>query len=137
MSTKSLAEPSSPEALCIRGHEFTWGARTFVMGIINLTPDSFSGDGLGGDPAAAVALARRLEAEGADFIDIGAESSRPGAVELDPGRELELLLPSLRAVRQATSLPLSVDTYHASVAEAVVPNCSISTPSCAVLFSPA
>lgn len=105
---------------CIRGREFAWGSRTFVMGIINVTPDSFSGDGIGEDPETAAALARRFEAEGADIIDLGAESSRPGAQELDPAEELRRLLPCLRAVRAATSLPLSVDTYHASVAEAAL-----------------
>lgn len=109
-------------AAIIRGREFRWGERTFVMGIINVTPDSFSGDGLGADPdpAAAAALARRFEAEGADILDIGAESSRPGAEELDPAEELHRLLPSLRAVREATALPISVDTYHAAVAAAAL-----------------
>ena len=87
------------------------------MGIINVTPDSFSGDGILGDPAAAAALATRFEAEGADILDIGAESSRPGAPELDPADELRRLLPALEAVRAATDLPLSIDTYHPTVAE--------------------
>ncbi len=109
----------APSAV-IRGREFRWGARTFIMGIINVTPDSFSGDGLGADAEAAAALARRFEAEGADIIDIGAESSRPGAEELDPAEELRRLLPPLRAVRRATTLPISVDTYHAAVAAAAL-----------------
>jgi dihydropteroate synthase len=109
----------APRAV-IRGREFRWGERTFVMAIINVTPDSFSGDGLGADPAAAAGLARRFEAEGADLLDIGAESSRPGAAELDPDEELRRLLPCLRAVRDATALPISVDTYHAAVAEAAL-----------------
>jgi dihydropteroate synthase len=96
--------------------EFIWGTRTYLMGIINATPDSFSGDGLGGDPARAADLARQMEAEGADVLDIGAESSRPGALELDEAEEAARLLPSLAAVRKATKLPISVDTYHASVA---------------------
>lgn len=107
-------------ALTIRGRTFAWGQRTYIMGILNITPDSFSGDGLAGDPAAAAALARQMEAEGADLLDIGAESTRPGADELAPGKELERLLPGLAAVRAATSLPLSVDTYHARVAEAAL-----------------
>ena len=60
------------------GEPLIWGRRTYVMGIINISPDSFSGDGLGTDIAAIVAQARRFEAEGADFLDLGAESSRPG-----------------------------------------------------------
>jgi len=90
------------------------------MGIVNVTPDSFSGDGLAGNPAAAAEQARRFEAQGADIIDIGAESSRPGAQPLEPREELERLLPALEAVRAATNLPLSVDTYHADVAEAAL-----------------
>ncbi|MEO8540014.1 MAG: dihydropteroate synthase [bacterium] len=105
-------------SLIIRGREFTWGARTYVMGIINATPDSFSGDGLGSDIEAAVALARQMEADGADWLDIGGESSRPGAEELDPAEELRRVVPVIEAVREVTSLPISVDTYHASVARA-------------------
>ncbi|MFN0148522.1 MAG: dihydropteroate synthase [Dehalococcoidia bacterium] len=89
------------------------------MGVLNVTPDSFSGDGLS-DPAAAAALARQFEAEGADLLDIGAESSRPGALELDEAGEAARLLPALAAVRAATGLPISVDTYHASVAAAAL-----------------
>ncbi len=114
--TRTYAAP----ALRIRDRDFRWGERTWIMGIINVTPDSFSGDGLGGDPAAAAALARRFEAEGADILDIGAESSRPGAQELESDEELRRLLPCLEAVRAATSLPISVDTYHAAVAEAAI-----------------
>ncbi|MCK9518540.1 MAG: dihydropteroate synthase [Dehalococcoidia bacterium] len=90
------------------------------MGIVNVTPDSFSGDGLGDDPGSAAERARRFEAEGADIIDLGAESSRPGAPGLDPKEELGRLLPALEAVRAATTLPISVDTYHAQVAEAAI-----------------
>ena len=58
--------------------EFQWGSRTYIMGIVNVTPDSFSGDGLGSDVEAAVAQGKRFVAEGADILDIGGESSRPG-----------------------------------------------------------
>lgn len=107
-------------ALSLRNHEFHWGARTYVMGIINATPDSFSGDGLNGDVEAAVALARQMEADGADWLDIGGESSRPGAEELDPAEEARRVVPVIEAVRAATTLPVSVDTYHASVARAAL-----------------
>src|SRR6266581_3499893 len=90
------------------------------MGIINVTPDSFSGDGLGTDVMAAVALARRMGAEGADILDIGGESSRPGAAELGPDEESSRLLPALGAIRQTTDLPISIDTCHSSVAEAAL-----------------
>ena len=104
----------------VHGRSFAWGERTYICGIINVTPDSFSGDGVAGDIEAAVALARRCEAEGADLIDIGGESSRPGGEPVTPETEAERVLPALRAIRAATSLPLSIDTYHASVAEAAL-----------------
>lgn len=103
--------------LVLRERSFAWGKRTYLMGIINVTPDSFSGDGLAMHAAAAALLAQRFESEGADIIDVGAESSRPGADPLPAEVELERLLPALEAVRAATKLPVSVDTYHAAVAE--------------------
>ncbi|HMS59974.1 MAG TPA: dihydropteroate synthase [Tepidiformaceae bacterium] len=122
-----MAYPADPlrrrytvPALDLRGRRFAWGERTYVCAVVNVTPDSFSGDGLGSDPEAAARAARAAEAEGADLVDIGAESSRPGAPELDPTEELRRLMPCLEAVRAATSLPVSVDTYHASVADAAL-----------------
>ncbi len=104
-------------ALELRGRALAWGERTFVMGIINVTPDSFSGDGLAGDVPAAVALARAFEAAGADLLDVGGESSRPHAEPVTPEEEAARVLPALTAIREATALPISIDTYHASVAE--------------------
>ena len=102
------------------GREFAWGARTYLMGIINVTPDSFSGDGTGGDVGAAVALAKRFEAEGADVLDIGGESTRPGAAPLSPAEELARVVPAVESIRAATALPLSIDTRHAEVARAAL-----------------
>ena len=96
------------------------GRRTYVMGIINLTPDSFSGDGLGADVDSAVALALKMEGDGADIIDIGAESSRPGASPVSAAEELERLMPGLEAVCAAVKIPVSVDTYKASVAASAI-----------------
>src|SRR5690606_29282585 len=93
--------------LSLRGSELVWGSRTYVMGIINATPDSFSGDGIGTDVQAAVARAREMEAAGADWLDIGGESSRPGADELEPAEELRRVLPVIEALRAATTLPIS------------------------------
>lgn len=107
-------------SLTLRETTLAWGARTYLMGIINVTPDSFSGDGLGADPDAAANQARTMEAAGADVLDIGGESSRPGAPELDPREEARRVIPCIEAVRAATSLPISVDTYHASVADAAL-----------------
>ena len=98
------------------GESLVWGKRTYVMGVINVTPDSFSGDGLGGDDRAAAEQAHRFEAEGADFIDIGAESTRPGHQPVTEEEELSRLLPSLEAVAARVSVPISVDTWKSSVA---------------------
>ena len=101
------------------GDTLAWGTRTYVMGIINITPDSFSGDGLGsGDRrvAAAVDLALRFQDEGADILDIGAESTRPGHQQVSSEEELRRLIPALEAVADRVSLPISVDTYKAAVA---------------------
>lgn len=105
-------------SLTAGGRTFAWGERTYVMGVINATPDSFSGDGIATDCARAAALARRFEAEGADLIDIGGESSRPGAEPLTADEELARVVPAIEAARAATSLPISVDTYHAEIADA-------------------
>jgi dihydropteroate synthase len=98
-----------------------WGQRTLVMGVINLTPDSFSDGGRFDRPDAALAQARRMVAAGADVLDLGAQSTRPGAEEVGPAVELERLLPALEAIRMALPLTLlSVDTFWAGVAEAAL-----------------
>ena len=114
------ARPRVPPALRLRGREFVWGERTFVMGIVNATPDSFSGDGVGADAEAAAALARAFEAAGADLIDVGAESTRPGAAPVDAAAELARAVPAVAAVRAATALPVSIDTRRAEVAAAAL-----------------
>jgi dihydropteroate synthase len=106
-------------SLTLGGRQFCWGERTFIMAVVNATPDSFSGDGVL-DPRAAAELARRFEDEGADIIDVGGESTRPGASDLPAEVELTRVLPVLRAVRAATRLPISIDTYHAAVAAAAL-----------------
>jgi dihydropteroate synthase len=102
------------------GETLAWGVRTYVMGIINLTPDSFSGDGLGGDLDAVVAQALRFEEEGADILDLGAESTRPGHQKVSPEEELARLIPAIEAVAGQSKLPISVDTYKAEVARQAV-----------------
>ena len=102
------------------GEPLVWGRRTYVMGIINLTPDSFSGDGLSSDVSAAVEQAIRFEAEGADFIDVGAESTRPGHESITAEEELERLMPALEAIVSRVNLPVSVDTSKAVVARNAV-----------------
>jgi len=89
------------------------------MGVVNITPDSFSDGGAFATPDAAIAQAYRLIAEGADLLDLGAESSRPGAISLPPDQELLRLLPVLRALRDVR-LPLSVDTCKPEVMRAAL-----------------
>jgi dihydropteroate synthase len=118
-----VERPLTP--LAIGRHDFEWGTRTFVMGIVNVTPDSFSGDGLispeGDFVGAAVDQARRMAADGADILDIGGQSTRPGHVEIDAQLERDRVLPVVRAVRQAMpDMPLSVDTTRADVASAAL-----------------
>jgi len=94
---------------------FQWGDRTYVMGVINATPDSFSGDGVL-DPGRAAAQAVRMAEEGADLLDLGAESTRPDHAAVSAAEEWKRLGPVLAAVRRAVSLPLTVDTSKAEVA---------------------
>jgi len=116
---------SSPPAIKIGSSEFRWGCRTYLMGIINATPDSFSGDGLqqAADPVeAAVTQAKAMADAGVDLLDIGAESTRPGAALVEAAEELRRLMPILRAVRQVVRVPISVDTSKAAVAEEALAN---------------
>lgn len=106
--------------LTLCGREFTWGSRTYIMGVINVTPDSFSGDGLGPDAAAAARQAAAFEQAGADILDIGGQSSRPGAPVLDAAEEARRVIPCVEAVSAASSLPISIDTFHASVASQAI-----------------
>ena len=105
-----------PAPIRIGGREFEWGSRTFVMGIVNVTPDSFSGDGVL-DAALAAERARGMVEDGAALIDIGAESSRPGHAPVSAGEEWVRLEPVLRAVREVVEAAITVDTTKAVVAE--------------------
>ncbi|MBI1273433.1 MAG: dihydropteroate synthase [Alphaproteobacteria bacterium] len=91
-----------------------------VMGIINVTPDSFSGDGVKTDTAALLAQARAMVADGADILDIGGESSRPGATPVPSEQEIARTAPAIAAIRRATDIPISIDTAKAAVAEAAM-----------------
>lgn len=96
-----------------------WGSRTYLMGIVNVTPDSFSGDGRL-DPAAAIERGLFLAEQGADVLDVGGESTRPGASAVDPEEEMRRVVPVIVALRQQTTVPISIDTRHARVAEAAL-----------------
>jgi dihydropteroate synthase len=96
------------------------GERTLVMAVINVTPDSFAEASPSIDPARALDLAQQAESEGADLLDVGAESTRPGARDVDADEQLRRLLPVLRVMARRTTLPISVDTTRAAVARAVL-----------------
>jgi dihydropteroate synthase len=103
-------------------NSYKWGKRTYVMGIINVTSDSFSGDGLlsqGDVPGEALQQALHFKRSGVDIIDVGAESTRPGATPVSEQEELERILPVIKTLVGANlGIPLSLDTYKASVARA-------------------
>ena len=96
------------------------GARVLVMGIVNVTPDSFSDGGRFQDPAAAIDHARRLIAEGADILDIGGESTRPGATPVAEADEIARIVPVIEAIRRESAIPISVDTMKPAVTRAAV-----------------
>jgi dihydropteroate synthase len=122
--------PASPAPMTIGGRLFTWGARTYLMGIINITPDSFSGDGLlagaagqrgEGGASAALALGRRMADQGADLVDLGGESTRPGHPDVDEAEELRRVLPAIEALHAALpEMPLSIDSRKPAVVRAAL-----------------
>src|SRR5271170_761799 len=100
--------------LRIRNKELRFGERTFIMGVVNVTPDSFSGDGVL-DVKEAVDLALRHVEEGADLIDIGGQSTRPGHIPISEEEELLRILPVLTACRKASDVLISIDTFNPRV----------------------
>ncbi|MDD5313180.1 MAG: dihydropteroate synthase [Dehalococcoidia bacterium] len=96
------------------GMEFRWGSRTYIMGIINLSPDSFSGDGLKSADA-AMAQAEAFMQEGVDFIDVGGESTRPDSKPVSVEEEIDRIVPFIRRLSKATRIPISVDSYKTKV----------------------
>ena len=126
--------PGRPAPLAIGPRRFAWGERTYVMGILNVTPDSFSGDGVlataeveapqdaaAPHVAAALAVARAMAAAGADLLDVGGESSRPGHEPVGAAEETARVVPVVEAIRrELPDMPISVDTTKPSVAEAAI-----------------
>jgi dihydropteroate synthase len=110
------------ESIQIGSRILNWGARTYVMGILNVTPDSFSGDGIlakGDSVQAAVDQARQFLADGADILDVGGESTRPGSQPVDAAEEIERVIPVIKALaKEFPDALISIDTYKAKVAEA-------------------
>lgn len=114
MATSSRTSPF--ELRLAGGRSLPLDGTPLVMGILNVTPDSFSDGGLFLDPDAAVARAAAMAEEGADMIDVGAESSRPGSEPVDEAEEIRRLMPVLKGVLREVDLPISVDTTKAGVA---------------------
>src|SRR6185436_7494360 len=98
------------------GNKLNLGARTLVVGVLNVTPDSFSDGGQNLEPARAVQRALEMESEGADIIEIGGESTRPGARSLSAGEELTRVAPVLGELSRRVRVPIAIDTYKSQVA---------------------
>ncbi len=119
--SRLLETDASPQAVIDwRGRELVVGERTLVMGILNLTPDSFSDGGLYLDPPAALERAKEMAAAGADIIDIGGESTRPGADPVTEEEEKRRVLPVMESLARELDVPLSIDTSKAGVARAAI-----------------
>ena len=99
---------------------FRWGERTYIIGILNVTPDSFSDGGKYLSPDVAVGRALQMQAEGADIIDIGGESSRPGAEPVSAEEEMKRVIPVIEEVCDKLDIPISIDTYKSKVAEKAI-----------------
>ncbi|MBE9210675.1 dihydropteroate synthase [Nostoc sp. LEGE 06077] len=109
-----------PSQLIIRGRCFAWGQRTYLMGVLNVTPDSFSDGGDFSSTSTALAQAQAMVAAGADMIDVGGQSTRPGAAQITLAEELERVIPIIQALRSEMTVPISVDTTRADVAKAAI-----------------
>ena len=124
----ALSKPTVISSSNIGAHEFIWGERTYVMGVVNVTPDSFSGDGVLsviGDVQSAIDQALRMEDEGADIIDIGGESTRPVSIYPDAqpvsdDDEISRVIPVIEGLISRVNIPISIDTRKASVARVAV-----------------
>ena len=101
----------------LKRRELNLGERTFIMGVLNVTPDSFSDGGQYADPDRAFARALELEEQGADILDIGAESTKPGSQRISEAEELRRLIPVLKRLKDKLTIPISVDTYKSGVAD--------------------
>src|SRR5947209_15087899 len=101
----------------LKQRDIVLGERTLIMGVLNVTPDSYSDGGKYSDPDRAFVRAVELEDEGADILDIGAESTRPGSHRIPEPEELRRLIPLLKRLRGRLAIPISVDTHRSGVAE--------------------
>lgn len=106
--------------LKIRDRDFNWGERTYLMGILNVTPDSFSDGGEFDNLESAIKQAQNMIANGVDIIDIGGESTRPNAPKITVEEELKRVIPIIQKLRQESTIPISIDTTKATIAEKAV-----------------
>jgi dihydropteroate synthase len=109
-----------PTPWVLRDQTFVWGQRTYLMGILNITPDSFSDGGQFNTLAAALAQARQLVAAEVDILDVGGQSTRPQAADVSETEELERVLPVIEGLRRELATPISIDTTRAAVAAAAI-----------------
>jgi len=120
LSTPPPASLTVPPAWTLRDRSFAWGQRTYLMGVLNVTPDSFSDGGQFNTPATALAQARHLVESEVDILDVGGQSTRPQAMEVSEAEELDRVIPVIAELRQHLSTPISIDTTRSAVAEAAV-----------------
>lgn len=104
----------------IRETKFNWGSKTYLMGILNITPDSFSDGGQFNNLESALTQAQKMVENGADILDIGGQSTRPGAEEISLEQELSRVIPIIKKLREQLKIPISIDTTKAEVAEAAI-----------------
>ena len=125
LRTKGLIASPCRGTTIIGNKPFEWGSRTYVMGVINVTPDSFSGDGIGTDVDKACLLGRKFQEWGADILDVGGESTRPpslysGSKPVSLKEELSRVIPVIRTLASEVELPISIDTYKSEVAREAI-----------------
>jgi dihydropteroate synthase len=106
--------------LTLREQTFSWGKQTYLMAILNVTPDSFSDGGEFDQLETALTQAEKLIRAGADILDIGGQSTRPGAKQISLAAELQRVIPVIKALRSQFSLPISIDTTRSAVAQAAI-----------------
>jgi dihydropteroate synthase len=113
-------QPRKVYSLCLRSREWRLGERTLIMGIINVTPDSFSDGGKFFEPSAAISQARQMIAAGADLLDIGGESTKPFVEPVSLDEELQRVIPIIEQIRQFSDIPISIDTTKSEVARQAI-----------------
>ena len=112
--------PAHIPSWTLRNYTVAWGSRTYLMGILNVTPDSFSDGGQFNSQSAALSQAHHLVKAGIDILDIGGQSTRPQAIEIAEAEELDRVIPVIQAIRSQLDVPISVDTTRSSVAAAAI-----------------